>query len=171
MMSGRDPLEYSEAELRPHAGQPLSDQDKAVNSFLKMHGLDQRRLEALYRHRRGILENIVNTTLRSRKNAVANQVQRVTHAAHRVHEMRRMIEQETQVETDGILARLNAKSKMKKMTLEVRWRPRARALCGDVFTRALTHVLRVRPLSPSFPPACAEHAERAEGAPRLDRRV
>ena len=140
-MSGRDPLEYSEAELRPHAGQALSDHDKAVNSFLKMHGLDQRRLEALYRHRRSILENIVNTTLRSRKNAVANQVQRVTHAAHRVHEMRRMIEQETQVEMDGILARLNAKAKMKKMTLEVRRWFRARAL-----SRRRTSP-RVRPLT------------------------
>jgi hypothetical protein len=111
-------LDYSEASLRAVASQSLSDEDKSVNSFLKMHGLDQRRLEALYRHRRGILENIVNTTLRARKNAVGYQVQRVTHAVHRVHEMRRMIEQETQVETDGILTRLNAKAKMKKLTLE-----------------------------------------------------
>jgi|TARA_B110000208_G_C11634062_1_gene381856 primosomal replication protein N len=119
-MSSRDPLEFDEAELRPHAMGALSADDKAVNSFLKLHGLDQRRLEALYHHRRSILENIVNTTLRTRKNQVASQLQRVTHAAHRVQEMRRMIEQETQVETDGILSRLNANSRMKKMTLEVR---------------------------------------------------
>ena len=83
---------------------PVNDQ--RVSTYLKMHGLDQLQLEALYRHRRSMLRTIVETTHRDKKVIVEQQVSAVQRILHDLSAMRAMIEIETQQMSDGIVRRL-----------------------------------------------------------------
>ena len=96
--------------------------DNAVNKFLKLHGLDQLQLEALYRHRRDILSGTVETTQKQKKKMVAAQANQITRSLHEMKAMRAMIADETQQESDGILHRLDTAHRAKQQVVQVRTR-------------------------------------------------
>lgn len=140
-----------------------ADKDRKVSAFLKSHGLDQLQLEALYRHRRAILVDTVETTQHGRKCAVQRQVNEVTKALHEIEAMRAMVEVETQQESKGIVRRLLTVYREQRDTVEVR---QLRADPAPPFSRASSTPLcfstRSLPSLPS-PPLLQSSLEELSG--------